>query len=187
MMRIAETVKDAAKAAKTGNVIVYPTDTVYGIGCSFFANSAIDKIYEIKQKGKELPFSVAFSSLEQAQAYANIGPKEAEFIREKLKDSSQGYTFIVKKKPVMFLHSSFKSTIGIRIPDNEIVKQLTADAGPIITTSANISGKPAVSRFEDLDREMLDKVDIVIRGECRIGKASVIWDLTKEPYEIIRN
>jgi tRNA threonylcarbamoyl adenosine modification protein (Sua5/YciO/YrdC/YwlC family) len=186
-MIIAETVKDAAKAAKTGNVIVYPTDTVYGIGCSFFANSAIDKIYEIKQREKMQAFSVAFNSIEQSQSYASLGQKEIEFIREKLKDNSQGYTFIVKKKPVMFLHSSFKSTIGIRIPDNEIVKQLTGDAGPIITTSANVSGKPAVARFEELDKEMLEKADVALKGECRIGKASVIWDLTKEPYEITRN
>jgi tRNA A37 threonylcarbamoyladenosine synthetase subunit TsaC/SUA5/YrdC len=77
--------------------------------------------------------------------------------------------------------------LGIRIPDNEIVKAITKEAGPIITTSANISGKLPVSKFDELDKEMLDKVDVVLKGECRIGKSSVIYDLTKEPYEIVRN
>jgi L-threonylcarbamoyladenylate synthase len=66
------------------------------------------------------------------------------------------------------------------------MKEMTKDAGPIITTSANISGKPAVSKFEDLDPDLLNKVDVALNGECKIGKASVIWDLTKEPYEIVR-
>jgi tRNA threonylcarbamoyl adenosine modification protein (Sua5/YciO/YrdC/YwlC family) len=186
-MRITEDVKDAIKAVKTGNVVVYPTDTVYGIGCSFFSVSAVDKIYEIKQRNKEQAFSVAFSSIEQAQSYAVIGEKELEFIREKLKDNKEGWTFIVKKKSVMFLHPSFKGTLGMRIPDNEIVRAITKEAGPIITTSANISGKPVVSRFDELDKEMLEKVDVALKGECRIGKASVIWDLTAEPYKMIRS
>jgi len=186
-MRISEDVKDAIRAVKTGNVVVYPTDTVYGIGCSFFSVSAIDKIYEIKQRSKEQALSVAFNSIEQAQSYATMGEKEIDFIREKLKDNSEGWTFIVKKKLVMFLHPSFKGTLGIRIPDNEIVKELTKEAGPIITTSANISGKCSVSRFDDLDKEMLEKVDVALKGECRIGKPSVIWDLTKEPYEVLRS
>jgi len=185
-MKISEDVKEATKAVKIGNVIVYPTDTIYGIGCSYFANSAIDKIYEIKQKSKEQAFSVAFNSIEQAQSYAVLGQKEIDFISEKLKDMRNGFTFIAKKKPVMFLHSSFKSTIGIRIPDNEVVKAITKEAGPIITTSVNVSGKPAAAGFDELDKEILEKVDLTFKGECKTGKPSVIYDLTKEPYEVIR-
>lgn len=185
MVIITEDVKEAVRAIKNGGVIVYPTDTIYGIGCSFFSASAIDKIYEIKQRDKSQPFSVAFNSIEQAQDYVILNLKEQEVIKQKMEDKSQGWTFIVKKKSIMFLHPSFKSTLGIRIPEHEVVKAITKEAGPIITTSANISGQPAPARFEELNKEILEKVDVVLKGTCNTGKPSIIYDLTKEPYEIV--
>ena len=185
-MIITEDIKEAIRAVKGGGVIVYPTDTIYGIGCSFFSTSAIDKIYEIKQRDKSQPFSAAFNSIEQAQGYVIISQKEQETIKQKIEDKSQGWTFIVKKKSIMFLHPSFKPTLGIRIPEHKVVKAITKEAGPIITTSANISGQPAPARFEELDKEILEKVDVVVKGTCNTKKPSIIYDLTKEPYEIVR-
>jgi len=174
--------KKAIKAVRTGGVIAYPTDTIYGLGCSMFANSAIDKICDIKKREKNKPLSVAFCNLKQASEYSNLSEEEREFISEKLEDKENGYTFIAKKKNIMFLHTCFDgSTIGIRIPNNNIVKEITKDAGPIITTSANISGENAPAEINDINTEIINAVDVILQGECELKKPSIIIDLaTKE-------
>jgi len=179
---ITNDIKKAIKAARTGGVIVYPTDTVYGLGCSMFANSAIDKICEIKKREKNKPLSVAFCDLEQASKYSSLSPEDKEFIAKKIENKEKGYTFIAKKKNIMFLHTCFDgNTIGIRIPNNAIVKEITKDAGPIITTSANISGEKAPADFGEISQEIFNAVDVVLQGKCELKKSSIIIDLaTKE-------
>jgi len=178
-MRITAEIKDAIKAAKTGGTIIYPTDTVYGIGCSMFANSAIDKICEIKKREKGKPLSVAFCDLEQASQYSTLSNEDREFIAKKLEDKENGHTFIAKKKSIMFLHQCFNGpTIGIRIPNNETAKAIAREAGPIITTSANVSGEKAPVEFSEISQEVVNFVDVALQGNCELKKQSIIIDLS---------
>jgi len=178
MTIITQEIKEAIRAVKTGGVIIYPTDTIYGIGCSMFANSAIDKICEIKNREKTKPLSIAFTNLEQASKYSSLSEEDKEFIKKKLLDKENGYTFIAKKKNIMFLHECFDvPTIGIRIPDNEIVREITKIAGPIITTSVNLSGENPPIEFRDISKDIIDAVDVVFEGKCSIKRPSIIIDL----------
>jgi len=184
-MRITTEIKDAAKAAKTGGTIIYPTDTIYGIGCSMFANSAIDKVCEIKKREKSKPLSVAFCDIEQASQYSTLSPQDKEFIASKITDKENGYTFIAKKKSIMFLHQCFNgSKIGIRIPNNEVAREIAKEAGPIITTSANIAGENAPAEFSEINQDVLNAVDVAFQGNCELKKQSIIINL--ETKQILR-
>ena len=177
-MKITSEIKDAIKAAKTGGTIIYPTDTVYGIGCSMFANSAIDKVCEIKKRGKSKPLSVAFYDIEQASQYSTLSQQDKEFIASKIADKENGYTFIAMKKSIMFLHQCFNGpTIGIRIPNNDVAKEIARAAGPIITTSANITGEKAPTEFGEINSEVINAADVALQGSCELKKQSVIIDL----------
>ena len=177
-MKITTEIKDAIKAAKTGGTIIYPTDTIYGIGCSMFANSAIDKVCDIKKRDRIKPLSVAFCDLEQASQYSTLSPEDKAFIAGKINDKDNGYTFIAKKKSIMFLHQCFNGpTIGIRIPNNEIAREIAKEAGPIITTSANVSGENAPAEFSELNSNVINAVDVAIQGNCELKKPSIIIDL----------
>lgn len=165
-------------------IILYPTDTIYGLGCPINDKTAVKKVFEIKKRGFSMPLSVAFSDIKQMMDYVDVDEKQLSFIKE---NWNKGTTFIVKKKnSIPNIITANSENVGARIPDHDEVRKLTKKFGPIITTSANVSGKPAPVRFEELDKEIVEKADLIIKGECPFKKASVIYDLTKEPYEIIR-
>jgi L-threonylcarbamoyladenylate synthase len=166
----------AGSALKEGKLLVYPTDTVYGIGCAVDSEE-VRRVFEIKGRSQTLPLSIACSDLAMAKEYAEISAGDETYIRERL---FEPYTFIARKKDsVPDIVTAGKDTVGIRIPDHPVVKGLVAYAGkPIITTSANLSGKPSPASFEEIDEKIISAVDVAIdSGRCRIGKASTVVDL----------
>lgn len=171
-------VSRVASEIRRGSVIIYPTDTVYGIGCSIKAVGSVKRVYEIKGRAYDKPLSVLFSSLEEVRAYAKLSPKEEEYIREHM---SEPYTFVVKKKrSVPSIVTGGLDTVGVRIINLDLVKEILVAAGvPIITTSANLSGeKPPVS-VEEINRAVLEKVDLVLdSGPCRIGRPSTVLEIS---------
>jgi L-threonylcarbamoyladenylate synthase len=167
----------AAKAITNGKTIIYPTDTVYGIGCSINSPDSVLKVYSLKNRDLDKPLSIAFPDLETAKKYVLLSLKEEEFIKQRL---GKPYTFIaLKRENVPDNVTPGLDTVGIRIIDHQVVKQIITTAGvPIVTTSANISGKKAPVEYSEIDKVLLDNVDIAIdSGRCRIGTPSKIVDL----------
>ena len=117
---------------REGAVIIYPTDTVYGIGCSIDNIASVKKVYEIKCREQDKPLSIAFPNIEMAKKYAEISPEDEKYITEHI---NEPFTFVVKKRPsVPDIVTSGKDTVGIRIPDNIILKKILEAADtPIIT------------------------------------------------------
>jgi len=166
-------------------IIIYPTDTVYGIGCSINDEDAVKKVFEIKKRSLLLPLSVAFHDIEQLSEYAVLDSRQTEFIRE---NWNKGTTFLVgKNEKIPDIVTAGSETIGVRIPDSHEVRDLIEEFGPIVTTSANISGEKTPASFEELNIDIVKKADLLVKGKCKLGKASVIWDLTVEPYMVVRN
>jgi len=166
----------ASNAIGEGKILIYPTDTVYGIGCSVKSRN-VKKIFEIKKRSKKNPLSVAFSSLEMVKRHVFLMSKEEGFIKDNI---LKPYTFIARKrKSISDTITAGKNTVGIRIPDHKVVKDIIENAGiPIITTSANISGEKAPVSFDEIDEGIIAKVDLAIdSGICRIGKPSAVIDL----------
>ena len=174
----------AAGLIREGKIIVYPTDTVYGIGCSIYSKN-INKIFEIKKRTKK-PMSVAFSCIEMLKGYVVMDARQEKFIKENL---LKPYTFILKKKDNISDDITFGEKLGARIPDNEIVKKLIKNSFPVITTSANISGECAAASYDEISEEIKNNKNISLiidSGKCKVGKPSVVVDLTGERFRVLR-
>ncbi len=172
-----------AKAIKEGKIVIYPTDTVYGIGCDINSDS-VKRIFEIKKRNSEKPLSIAFSDFDMAKKYVFLEEKDERFIKEHIHEP---YTFIVgKKKNVPDIVTSGKEGVGVRIIDHVVTRGIIDAVGiPIITTSANISGRKPPRSVEEIDDEIKREVDIIIdSGPCRVGKPSKIIDLRSR--EVLR-
>ncbi len=170
---------------KNGEVIAYPTDTVYGLGCDIFNKKAVTRIYQIKQRNKKTPLSVLCSDFKQASKYAIIPDYVFKLIKKNLPGP---YTFVLKARsnmPKTIL--SKNKTVGIRIPDNQICLELAARLGsPIITTSLNISGQEVITDLNDLDLEFKNKIDILIDSGPLTNEASTIIDFSQDQPQLIR-
>lgn len=169
-------IEKARKIIKKGGVIIYPTDTLYGLGTDIFNLEAIGKIFKIKKRDFGKPISVMVSDFEEIKKLAFVGRKQKEKIKELLPGP---YTIILKKKKIVSgLLTAGSSKVGIRIPDNEFCRALAKDL-PITTTSANISGE------KDFNFKKLKGVDLIFTGGKISGEASTIIDLTKRPFKIL--
>jgi len=170
---------------RQGGIIVYPTDTIYGLGCDIFNKDAIKKIYQLKKREAKKPMSIICSNFAQIAEYA-IVPNSAFAI---LKKTLPGpYTFILKAKsktPSSFLAKN--KTVGIRIPDNKICQEIVKSLGnPIITTSLNISGQDVLTSPSQLSKEMKNKIDLIIDAGFLAQEPSTIIDLTGDQPVVIR-
>jgi len=176
---------------KEGGIIVYPTDTLYGIGGVFSLIEVVEKIDKIKGRGDK-PYSIAVSDFEMLKRFVSYVPK---VFKEKFIKLLPGkYTFLFEAKEDIdksLLKESKK--IGIRIPDQPIILKLIKEIGlPIITTSVNRSGEKPINSFNSIldfiEESKLEKsVDIIIDGGILPNsKGSTIIDLTNKTPEYIR-
>ena len=149
-------------------IFIYPTDTIYGIGCNAKNKKLVEKIREIKNRDSK-PFSII------APNFSYI-IQNCEVDLSTLKKYLPGpYTLILKKRNKNFLnHVSNSEYIGIRIPKHPIKKFLQKTGKPVITTSVNISGEKPANRIEEINKEILEKVEIIIDGGKLSGKSSKI-------------
>ena len=179
-------IRQVVECLKDGGVIVYPTDTLYGIGCDITKKKAIEKIYQIKQQDKTRPFSFICSDLTNISKYARVDNQAYRIMKRVLPGP---YTFILegsREVPKMMLTK--RKTAGIRVPDNAIALAIVEELGnPIISTTARL---PNASEVE-LDPSFLhdqfgSQVDMVIDGGWVGGTESSVIDFTGGEVEILR-
>lgn len=160
---------------KDGGIVIFPTETVYGIGANAYNSEAVRRIYEVKNRPDEKPLSIMVSGIDEIEKYAVI---ENESERKIINSFMPGpITVILKKKPGLFDYiSSGKDTIGIRIPDNKIVLEILKKLQlPIVAPSANISGMPSGVDLNNILKDFDGKVDVCINGgKAKLGEASTI-------------
>ncbi len=170
-----EDLNKAIKVLKNGGVIIFPTDTVYGIGCKWDNLSAIARIKNIKSSTQDFPMLV--NTIGQANSIAHITPEALQLIN---KYWPGGLTILVKSK-------INDKKIGIRMPASEDVKYIIETLGsPIVGTSANFHGHKAPTKFENINPLFRKLADYVIKGECKEGKESTVIDTTVSPTKILR-
>lgn len=162
---------------RAGEVFIYPTDTVYGIGCNALNEEAVEKARVIKGSTQDKPLSVAFSDFEQIEKFVDYGNSES-VLREKLPGP---VTLIVGRGKIPKFVTGGMETVGVRIPDFDLIRDIIRLAKtPIITTSANLGGEMAPREISEIKKDFLEKVDFVIdAGPCGSGTPSKIIDLTK--------
>ncbi|MBI4448176.1 threonylcarbamoyl-AMP synthase [Candidatus Woesearchaeota archaeon] len=169
------------KSIKEGKIIIYPTDTIYGLGCDATNQEAIKKIREIKQRSTQ-PLSIIAPSKEWISKHFKI--KKAYI------DKLPGpFTYILnpkKNSPLPKEVNPETGKIGIRIPNHPITKMIQKANKPFITTSVNISGEKPATSIGEIDKKILNKVDLIIDAGTIDNKPSTIIDLTEKIPKIIR-
>ncbi|MBS5858125.1 MAG: L-threonylcarbamoyladenylate synthase [Clostridia bacterium] len=179
--------KEPAQIIQEGGIVIFPTETVYGIGVNGLNETAIKKLYEVKQRPINKPISLLVNSIEMIEKVAkDITEIEYDLIKRFLPGP---LTIVLKKKDIVpdIVTAGF-DTIGIRMPENEIALKLIEYAGvPIATPSANISGRPSGTNLKAIMKDFNDKVDYFIDGGIsKIGVASTIVQVVNDNPYILR-
>ena len=176
---------------KKGSLIIYPTDTVYGLGAIVTNEQSINNIYLAKSRSFTSPLIALLSSVDKVEEVATISDENREVL-EKLAHAfwPGALTVILKrKKHIPSIMVSGGDTIGVRIPNLDLAIKIIDLAGGILaTTSANISGESTPKSYNELSEAIKSRVDILVDGgECKLGEASTIIDLTSDVPKILRN
>lgn len=178
-------IKQIVECLQQGGVIVYPTDTTYGIGCDIFNRKGVKKIFQIKKRDSKKPFSFICNDLAEISNYAQV----SNFAFKVMKRHLPGpYTFVLDAtKIVPDSLSTKQKTVGVRIPDNAICHAIVKELGhPLVTTSANISGEETPQDPQDINDQLGSMVDFVVDGGISIGDASTVISLIDDKIEILR-
>lgn len=170
-----EAVELADAHLRSGGILIYPTDTVYGIGCDATNAAAVAKVRRIKGIETKKPLSVMVAGFGMVDEYCETGIWEDMILKKYLPGP---YTFILKENEELPA-SGGTGTIGVRMPDYEFCRALCEKFGkPIVTTSANPTGKPAPRSCDEVDVAVLSAAGLAIDGgPARHGTASTVIDL----------
>lgn len=173
---------------KRDGIVVFPTETVYGIGGNALSENVIKNIYNIKKRPQEKALNILVKNKEEIKKYAYISNELEEEIIDKFMPGP--ITIILKKRKSQIpdLLTGNNDTIGIRIPDNDIVKKILEKCNlPIAAPSANISGKPSSIKLEDIKQDFDGKVDAFIDGgKCKQNISSTIVKVIDGNIKILR-
>lgn len=182
-------IKQASEVVTSGGIIIFPTDTAFGMGCRVDDEQAVKKLFALTERPVNKATPVLCESIDQVSHYVQMTP---ENVRVSLMEKywPGALTIILQAKKEKFASPVLGggSTIGVRIPYNEIIKEIIKRVGvPLIGTSANFAGQPTPYHFEDLDPKLCHLVDMVVPGVCTVKKESTVIDCTMKPWKIIRN
>ena len=179
--------KEVAQIIKKGGIVIFPTETVYGIGANGLDEKAIKKLYDIKQRPTNKPISLLVANIEMINEIA----KDITDIEYKIMEAffPGPLTIILNKKDkVPNIVSANQNTIGVRMPSEIIARKIIEYANvPIATPSANISGKPSGTNVETIMKDFKGKIDCVVdSGDSKIGVASTIVKVINGKVHILR-
>ena len=179
-------IKRAVEILRQGGVIIYPTDTIYGLGCDITCKNAVEKIRLIKRRDAKKPMSFVCADLANVSQYAHV----SNYAYRMLKRSLPGpYTFVLPatRETPRILQSKQK-TVGLRIPDHPVPLAVIKELGnPIISTSANRSNEEVLTDPYQLEEVMGSQVDLILEcGQLPILPSSVI-SLVGDSAEILRH
>ena len=177
-------IDEAVDTLAGGGIVIYPTDTVYGLGANIFYNKAVRRVFKIKQRNLLKPLSILVHDTDSIQLVSRIPIYQKKVLDTYLPGP---YTFILNKSPIVpKVVTSGLDHVGVRVPENEIACNL-AKLFPITTTSANRSNHEVMSTPEEILNQLECDVDLVIDvGPLDSKKASTIVDLTKPQPTFIR-
>jgi len=178
-------ISEAIRVIKFGGLIVYPTDTVYGLGCDPFNTLAVKRLIDAKEQRKK-PLPILASDIEHIKTVAKV-TETAEKLARKFWPGP--LTIVLKKKPQLPEIVTFgRDTVGVRVPNHPVALELLGQCnGLLIGTSANISGKKSAVTAEDAAKQLGDKVDLILDGgRATLGKGSTVINLADRRFRVER-
>jgi tRNA threonylcarbamoyl adenosine modification protein (Sua5/YciO/YrdC/YwlC family) len=178
-------INKAVEVLKDGGIIIYPTDTIYGLGCDIFNKSALEKLFTIKQETNTKLFSFVCPNLKDISKYAKV----SDFAYKSMKKCLPGpYTFVLPAaKEVPKTLWTKRKTVGIRVPKNKIAITLAKELGnPLVSTSASKRMGEVLTDHEEIKNIFNSQVDLMLSVGQLLGQPSSIIDLSNEQPVIIR-
>lgn len=178
-------INKAVEVLKSGGVIIYPTDTVYGIGCDIFNKEALERVYYIKQDAGTKLFSFICPNLKDIAKYARV----SDYAYKTMKKLLPGpYTFVLPAaKEVPKKLWTKRETVGIRVPDHNIALELAKELGnPIVSTSVTKRTGEPLHNPEEIKLLFENQVDLMLAAGTLDSEPSSIVDLSGEEPEILR-
>ena len=182
-----ESLNQIADSINNGNVVVFPTETVYGIGANAFDENAIKKLYEIKERPYNKPISLLVNSFSMIEDVVEELSDMERVIIDKFFPGP--LTLVVRRgKNIPDILTSGTDYVGVRMPKNKTaLRIINAAKVPIATTSTNISGMEADIDFEKAYNDFKDKVDIFVDGGVsQIGVASTVIKVVNDEIKVLR-
>jgi L-threonylcarbamoyladenylate synthase len=174
----------ALKALKNGEPIIYPTDTLYALGADIYNETAVRKVFDIKQRPYSVPLPVAVSSIQAIETIAYMNDVAHEISKKFLPGT---LTIILKKKlTVPDIVTSGHDTIAVRIPNNTIALELLSQYGPLTVTSANLHNKKTPGSITDILMQLETRIPICLHDGKRDAVPSTIVDLSAGIPRIVR-
>ncbi|GAA2745533.1 L-threonylcarbamoyladenylate synthase [Terrabacter aerolatus] len=182
----AEGIPAAASAVRRGEIVVLPTDTVYGIGCDAFDATAVASVLAAKGRGRDMPPPVLIPTARTAQGLATAVPDYAQRLMEKFWPGP--LTLVLKAQTSLHWDlGETNGTVALRVPDHEITLELLGDIGPMAVTSANTTGDPAARTVDEAQGMLGESVGVYLdAGPAGEGLPSTIVDCTGEAPVTLR-
>lgn len=174
---------EVVAAIKQGKVIVYPTDTLYGLGADIFNPDAVRMVFAVKHRPLTTPLSIALSSVDDIDTIARIPEYAKSLIATFLPGS---LTIILPKREHIPNIVGKDAAIAIRVPNHSLAQHLLSACGPLTATSANIHGQHTPSTIAELKKQFGDTIAQYVDGGTLVGKSSTIVDLTTAQPKILR-
>lgn len=180
-------IQKAIDVLNAGGIVIYPTDTAFGIGCRIDAPKTVDRLFALRRRPGTQAMPVLVDSIDMALSYL-VHPND--IVRHLMQTYWPGALTIVSWCDTNRIYSPIRgqgTTIGVRMPDHPTTLGLIHGANvPILGSSANFHGEKTPFYYEDLDPELTARVDYVVPGVCQRGNASTVVDATNLPLKIVR-
>ncbi len=181
-----EELDEAVNALNNDKIVVFPTETVYGIGGNALKVEVINKLFQAKKRNYGKPISLLVGSIDKIKNIAYVDKNEEKIIKAFMPGE---LTLVLKKKAcVNDLVTAGKNTVGVRIPNHNITLCILNKVDfPLATSSANISGENNIADFDEIVSDLKDYVDIFIKGNISDDlKASTVVELNNDIVNILR-
>ena len=177
----------AVEVLQHGGIIIYPTDTVYGIGCSIENKNAIEKIYLIKRQCEDKPFSFVCSDLTHISSYAHVSNAAFKIMKRLIPGP---YTFILpaqRMKNLPKILVSKRKTVGIRVPASPTALALVHALGhPVLSTSVTSPDGEILNDPDEIGQQFKNRVEMILDSGPLVSEPSTVIDLTGNEAEVIR-
>ncbi|NLZ58154.1 MAG: threonylcarbamoyl-AMP synthase [Corynebacterium sp.] len=179
-------VKAAVDAVKAGQLVVLPTDTLYGLGCDAFNNQAVANLLATKHRGPDMPVPVLVGSWDTIQGLVQYYSPQAKTLVEAFWPG--GLSIIVPQAPSLPWNlGDTRGTVMLRMPLHPVAIELLRETGPMAVSSANISGHQPPSTVTEARQQLNQNVSVYLDGgECAIGKPSSIIDISGDHPKLLR-
>jgi len=167
-----ENINEVIDLLNHDEVVAFPTETVFGLGVKFSHLEALEKIYEIKHRSHSKAISLMIYDPKDIEKYAYVNENAQKLIDHFMPGM---ITLVLKKKSI--LSDDFTAgydTIGIRIPDDPFVLKLLKEVGPMLVTSANISGQETLLNDQEVYKQFKGKIKMIVKGKCKNTLASTV-------------